>query len=100
MTTSRRYTRADLVRIATDAMTERGLEPDFSADAKRQLASISSMPADDNDSHVRDLTALPWCSIDNDDSLDLDQLTASEPLADGAVKLFVAIADVDALVKK
>jgi len=100
MTTSRRYTRADLVRIATDAMTERGLEPDFSADAKRQLASISGMAADDNNAHVRDLTALPWFSIDNDDSLDLDQLTASEPLADGAVKLFVAIADVDALMKK
>ena len=100
-TTSRRYTRADLVRIATDAMTERGLEPDFSAEAKRQLASISGrVAADDNDAHVRDLTALPWCSIDNDDSLDLDQLTASEPLADGAVKLFVAIADVDVLVKK
>jgi exoribonuclease-2 len=49
---------------------------------------------------VRDLTALPWCSIDNDDSLDLDQLTACEPLAGGAVKVHVAVADVDALVSK
>jgi exoribonuclease-2 len=43
---------------------------------------------------------LPWCSIDNDDSLDLDQLTASEPLAGGAVKVYVAVADVDVLVSK
>jgi exoribonuclease-2 len=49
---------------------------------------------------VRDLTALPWCSIDNDDSLDLDQLTACGAMSGGVVKIFVAVADVDALVKK
>ncbi|HJW66447.1 MAG TPA: hypothetical protein VJ419_01580, partial [Gaiellaceae bacterium] len=27
---------------------------------------------------LRDLRALPWCSIDNDDSRDLDQLTVAE----------------------
>ena len=39
-----------------------------------------------------------WCSIDNDDSRDLDQLTASEVLPQGVVRIRVAIADVDALV--
>jgi exoribonuclease-2 len=29
---------------------------------------------------VREQPALLWCSIDNDDSLDLDQLTWCEPL--------------------
>jgi exoribonuclease II len=91
--------RSDLVRIATEVMTERGLAPAFSAEVERQLASITG-PADDASPQMRDLTALPWCSIDNDDSLDLDQLTACEPLADGTVKILVAIADVDALVKK
>ena len=41
-----------------------------------------------------------WCSIDNDDSRDLDQLTVAEQLPDGAVKILVAIADVDAIAKK
>ena len=49
---------------------------------------------------MRDLSHLPWCSIDNDDSRDLDQLTAAESLSNGTVKVLVAVADVDALVKK
>src|SRR4029077_3658809 len=36
----------------------------------------------------------------NDDSRDLDQLSVAEPLPGGAAKIFVAIADVDALVRK
>ena len=43
---------------------------------------------------------LLWASIDNDDSLDLDQLTVAEALPDNRVKILVAVADVDALVKK
>ena len=39
-----------------------------------------------------------WASIDNDDSRDLDQLSVAEPLANGAITIFVAIADVDATV--
>jgi len=87
------------VRIATEAMSERGLEPEFPAGVQQQLSSITG-PGSDTDSRLQDLTALPWCSIDNDDSLDLDQLTACEALAAGAVKILVAVADVDALVKK
>ena len=91
--------RSDLVRIATELMADRGLEPEFPAAALGQLAGITG-PGDDDDPRIRDLTALPWCSIDNDDSLDLDQLTCCEPLPDGAVKILVAVADVDALVAK
>ncbi len=48
----------------------------------------------------RDLRNLPWASIDNDDSRDLDQLTFAESLPAGKVKILVAIADVDSCVKK
>ena len=99
MSQERRANRSDLIRIAGEVMAERGLEPEFPAAAQAQLATITG-PGRDDDPRIRDLTALPWCSIDNDDSLDLDQLTACEPLADGAVKIFVAVADVDALVTK
>ena len=99
MTAAHHSSRSDLVRIATNAMAERGLEPEFPPAVQQQLASITG-PGRDTGLHVRDLTALPWCSIDNDDSLDLDQLTACEVLASGVVKIFVAVADVDVLVKK
>jgi exoribonuclease II len=96
---NRPHHRSDLVRIATHAMSERGLQPEFSDRVTRQLATITG-PAIDNDASIHDLTHLLWCSIDNDDSLDLDQLTASEELPQGSVRLWVAIADVDALVER
>ncbi len=99
MSQERRASRSDLIRIAGEVMVERGLEPEFPAAVQAQLATITG-PGRDEDSRIRDLTALPWCSIDNDDSLDLDQLTVCESLATGAVKVFVAVADVDALVTK
>ena len=91
--------RIDLVRIATDAMRERGLEPAFAPAVLQELASITG-PGRDTGPHIRDLTGLLWCSLDNDDSLDLDQLSACDVLADGRIKLLVAVADVDAVVKQ
>jgi exoribonuclease-2 len=95
----RPHHRSDLVRIAMQAMQERQLLADFSAKVNEELASITHA-ADVTDPAIRDLRSLLWCSIDNDDSLDLDQLTCLEPLEAGRVRLLVAIADVDALVKK
>lgn len=99
MTLPRHHHRADLVRIAIHAMEERGLEPEFSPLVVRQLATIGGA-AQALEPGIQDLTQLLWCSIDNDDSMDLDQLTACETLPQGAVRLWVAIADVDALVVK
>ncbi len=90
--------RAILKRIARRAMLERGLLPDFSPEAITQLDTINS-PAGTGGGEARDLRKLPWASIDNDDSRDLDQLTAAQPLAGEDVKILVAISDVDALVK-
>src|SRR5579859_5746911 len=88
----------DLRAIAYRAMLERGLEPDLPPAAIQQLKEIQG-PAREAEHSLRDLRQLLWCSIDNDHSMDLDQLTVAERLTAGAVKLLVAIADVDALVK-
>lgn len=93
-----------LQRIAHKAMLERGLLPDFSATVLAELdkiqapASLNSEPAEAV-SGIRDLTDLLWVSIDNDDSRDLDQLTFAESLPENKVRILVAVADVDALVK-
>ena len=93
------YSRKDIARIATNAMVERGLEPEFSPAVIKQLDKINA-PGEDQDPNIFDLTDLLWCSLDNDDSRDLDQLTVAEELKNGLIKIFVAIADVDAVVKK
>ena len=91
--------RSILRRIARRAMLERGLLPEFSPEVLGELDRISG-PATRGDQSILDLRDLIWCSIDNDDSRDLDQLTVAEALAGGVIKIRVAIADVDALVKK
>jgi len=96
---SKKFTKADIVNIAVDAMLVNGLEPDFSPQAKQQLGSMHG-PVEGHGSEILDLTSLLWCSIDNDDSRDLDQITACEVLDDSSTIIYVAIADVDTLVKK
>lgn len=100
---TRHHNRADLARIASRVMSERGLQPEMPARAAQQLAAIHGPGSEAGDGIV-DLTALLWCSIDNDDSLDLDQLTVCElPVTGGGrgvIKVRVAIADVDVLVRK
>jgi exoribonuclease-2 len=92
----------DLRGVARRAMTERSLLPDFSSAALLQVTRLSEADAAKAAAAtgLRDLRDRLWVSIDNDDSLDLDQLSVAEPLAGGAVRLYVAIADVDALVTK
>src|SRR4029079_16253612 len=88
-----------LVGIAHQAMIDKGLEPDFGKPVEAQLATLNA-PATADETSVRDLRDRLWCSIDTDDSKDLDQLTVAEDLVGGRVRLLVAVADVDALVKK
>jgi exoribonuclease-2 len=99
MYVNEKHDRAILQNIAHKAMLERGLLPDFSAGALAQLDTIQK-PAGRNGGLVRDRRELLWASIDNDDSLDLDQLTVAEAMPGGKVKIMVAVADVDSLVKE
>ena len=85
-------------------MLERGLLPTFSGAVSTELQMLptsesASRGADAGTSNIRDLTGALWSSIDNDDSRDLDQLTVAEPGTGDAVRILVAVADVDALVK-
>ena len=90
--------RSILQSIAHQAMLDRGLLPDFSAAALAELGRLQ-VPAATAGEPVRDLRNLLWASIDNDDSRDLDQLTVAEALPGDKIKILVAIADVDSLVK-
>jgi len=85
-----------LADLARQAMIDRGFEPDFPDGAERQLDGITA-PA--HESGLKDMRDMLWCSIDNDDSRDLDQLTIAEATAGGA-RVLVAVADVDAVVKR
>lgn len=80
-------------------MLERGLLPEFSPAVRAETDGITR-PASELGSSTRDLRGLLWASIDNDDSRDLDQLSVAVPGAGGTVKILVAVADVDAVVKK
>lgn len=91
--------RERLEALADAAMRARGLEPDFSPAALAEAAALDSGRASTS-SAPRDLRTLPWCSIDNDDSRDLDQLSAAEPLGGGRTRVLVAIADVAASVPR
>ena len=88
-----------LEQIARRAMLKYGFLPYFSAEAFGELETVPQGDSADETSGM-DLRHLLWSSIDNDDSLDLDQLTVAEVLTDKQVKVLVAIADVGALVSK
>ncbi len=90
--------RTILKTIAHRVMIERGFLPDFSDKALAELEKIQT-PDLANSGVTRDLRNLVWASIDNDDSLDLDQLTAAEKMPKDEIKIWVAVADVDLLVK-
>jgi VacB/RNase II family 3'-5' exoribonuclease len=84
--------------IARRAMLERGLEPDFSPAARAEAEAARGQT--DGTGTLRELRDLLWCSIDNDDSRDLDQLTVALDATAGARRVLVAVADVDAAVAK
>jgi exoribonuclease-2 len=91
--------RTQLGAIAVEAMRSHGLDPGFPPDVIAEVTAVRGAPTA-TDEPVRDLRSLLWCSIDNDDSRDLDQLSVAEPLPGGDVKVLIAIADVDAIVAK
>jgi VacB/RNase II family 3'-5' exoribonuclease len=96
-------TRIDLQAMAEQVMREHGFDPQFPAAVEQQLQEIgarSPVASSSLSGSARDLRNLLWSSIDNDTSRDLDQIEVVEGLENGAVKVMIGIADVDALVAK
>jgi len=91
--------RAQLQTIAVAAMRARGLDPEMPADALAEVGALQAAPRT-TEEPTRDLRSALWCSIDNDDSRDLDQLSVALRGSDGNVVVLVAVADVDAAVPK
>ncbi len=87
----------NLTELAKQAMLSKGLLPTFSEDVHQELRDIQEpavcLP------QLRDMRDKLWFSIDNDDSLDLDQLSYVEQTGK-VFKAFVAIADVEELVPR
>src|SRR5271156_6728631 len=88
----------ELKRLAGDAMRAHGLLPDLSPAAIAQANAAT--PATESGPEIRDLRSLLWSSIDNNESLDLDQIEYAERLANGDIRVLVGIAEVDAFVPK
>src|SRR5512139_986581 len=88
-----------LERIARRVMMESGFQTDFSQAALDELKNMQEVDWQAKTSK-KDLRDFLWASIDNDDSLDLDQLTVAEVMPGDKVKILVAVADVDSIVKK
>ena len=86
----------DIKARARRAMLDAGFNPDFPSQVSRQTQAAK--PTTPGNGSIRDLRSLLWSSIDNDTSMDLDQVEYAEKLPDGAVRLLVGIADVDAVV--
>jgi VacB/RNase II family 3'-5' exoribonuclease len=96
--TEHRSHRAILRDLARKAMAGRGLLADFSPEVMAEvdrLATSGIFPQSDHD-----LRHMLWCSIDNNSSRDLDQLTVAHHLPDGSNRIMVAVADVDDLVPR
>jgi exoribonuclease-2 len=85
-----------LETIARRAMVDHGFEPDFPAAA---VAQANAAVPRSGGRTVRDLRDLPWSSIDNDDSRDLDQIEVCVT-SGGVTRVLVGVADVDVAVPK
>ncbi|RXE55585.1 ribonuclease II [Methanoculleus taiwanensis] len=88
----------DLGAIAWAAMEKYGFVPKIPPSVIREVNTLHTGVFTDSGEAIRDLRSLLWSSIDNHDSMDLDQLEVCERGANGEIRVKVAVADVDAFV--
>ena len=90
----------DLPAIANHAMQQYGFEAHFPRAVLAEVAAVEDGAVPPGRRGVRTCTALLWSSIDNWDSMDLDQIEYCERGARGEILVRVAIADVDLYVSQ
>jgi exoribonuclease II len=83
---------------AVAAMVQNGFEPEFSPAVMLEVRSLENPSDDPVPPGVRDLRSLPWSSIDNRESRDLDQIEAAKRVSDGSIRIRIGVADVETLV--
>jgi exoribonuclease-2 len=86
--------------IAWDAMKKYGFRPKFENAVMREVSAIDGDIQARSRHGTQDLRSLLWSSIDNFDSMDLDQMEYCEEEKNGEIHVQVAIADVDSQVRK
>ena len=91
-------TTPSLFTAAEAAMRQNGFDPEFSPAVMREVRSLDDPSDDPPPVDARDMRALPWSSIDNRESRDLDQIEVAERLPDGSIRVRIGIADVETLV--
>ncbi len=91
----------DVTAIAYQAMASYGFNSRIPGKVRKEAQGFHDhFPEDDAHASIKDLRSLLWSSIDNPDSLDLDQVEYCTRRANGEIHVKVAVADVDSRVKK
>ncbi|HSA38492.1 MAG TPA: RNB domain-containing ribonuclease [Methanoregula sp.] len=88
----------DLKAIAAKAMEKYGFLPRFPDPVLQEVNALTDKASSYKGKPTNDLRPLLWSSIDNIDSMDLDQLEYCERGTDGEIQVMVAVADVDVYV--
>jgi exoribonuclease-2 len=82
-----------MVKIARRILEENGFEPD----APTELEPMGNR---NPGAAAEDMRDLPWSSIDNEESKDLDQIEWAEQQKDGSIRILLGIADVASFVHR
>jgi VacB/RNase II family 3'-5' exoribonuclease len=90
----------DLKAIAGKAMEKYGFKPRFPEPVLEEVKALTDKVRSYESKTTEDLRSLLWSSIDNIDSMDLDQLEYCERGQGGEIRVMVAVADVDIYVPK
>jgi VacB/RNase II family 3'-5' exoribonuclease len=90
----------DMKVIAWNAMENYGFYPEFPNPVLEEVNTLQERVFPIGDPGETDLRDLLWSSIDNWDSMDLDQLEYCEREPSGEIRVRIAVADVDLYVQQ